>query len=75
MDELRWQDELYDFLKQQGVAVHLRSGCRTQNFDYRSLADPDVNSIARRLRRRAWASPQARTLEARELRYSCKAAG
>ncbi|MGB0750843.1 MAG: phosphonopyruvate decarboxylase, partial [Gammaproteobacteria bacterium] len=47
MDELRWQDELYDFLKQQGVTLftYVPDAGHRILID-RSLADPDVNSIA-----------------------------
>ena len=47
MDELRWQDELYDFLKEQGVSLftYVPDAGHRILID-RSLADPDVTSIA-----------------------------
>ena len=43
MDELRWQDELYDFLKEQGVSLftYVPDAGHRILID-RSLADPDV---------------------------------
>ena len=66
MDELRWQDELYDFLKQQGVTLftYVPDAGHRILID-RSLADPDVNSIALTTEEEGVGLPQARTLEAR----------